>query len=142
MAYKLKLKKQSAKKRLLFKLLLVAMALVLIASLVWLVWIRPIQRQNNIDSFEECRDAGYPIQESYPEVCAVPNGKRFPNPKQQAAHQASLLGEQTVAPPADPSLLYLDIEEWGVRVPLTEQTFDMIYSYIEDGISERVMFTF
>lgn len=31
----------------------------------------------NIDSFEDCAAAGYPIMESYPEQCAVPGGKSF-----------------------------------------------------------------
>ncbi len=30
-----------------------------------------------IDSFEDCAAAGYPIQESYPERCAVPGGDSF-----------------------------------------------------------------
>ena len=32
-----------------------------------------------INSFKECADAGYPIQESFPERCAVPGGKTFTN---------------------------------------------------------------
>lgn len=31
----------------------------------------------NISSFEECVAAGYPIMESYPRQCGVPNGPRF-----------------------------------------------------------------
>lgn len=31
----------------------------------------------SINSYEECVAAGYPIQESYPEKCAVPGGKTF-----------------------------------------------------------------
>lgn len=30
-----------------------------------------------ISSFEECKAAGYPIMESYPEQCATPDGKHF-----------------------------------------------------------------
>lgn len=32
---------------------------------------------NNINSFEECAEAGYPIMESYPERCVTPNGLSF-----------------------------------------------------------------
>lgn len=32
-----------------------------------------------INSFKACADAGYPIQESYPERCSVPGGKTFTN---------------------------------------------------------------
>ncbi len=30
-----------------------------------------------INSFEECAAAGYPIMESYPEQCRTPDGKNF-----------------------------------------------------------------
>lgn len=33
-------------------------------------------------SFEECKSAGNPIQESYPERCVTPDGKSFTNPEQ------------------------------------------------------------
>lgn len=32
---------------------------------------------SNINTFEECRDAGFPIAESYPEQCFLPNGRSF-----------------------------------------------------------------
>lgn len=63
-----------------FLLVLLVLALLFV---VWAAWILPKNRESTIDSFEECVDAGYPVQESYPEVCAVPNGKRFPNPLRQ-----------------------------------------------------------
>ncbi len=31
----------------------------------------------SINSFDDCVDAGYPVQESYPERCATPDGKSF-----------------------------------------------------------------
>jgi hypothetical protein len=34
---------------------------------------------SSIDSFKKCADAGYPIQESFPEVCSVPGGGSFTN---------------------------------------------------------------
>lgn len=37
----------------------------------------------SINSFEECKKAGYPIQESYPEACLTDDGKRFTNPSQE-----------------------------------------------------------
>lgn len=33
--------------------------------------------QPNITSYQECVDAGYPVQESYPEVCVTPDGDSF-----------------------------------------------------------------
>jgi hypothetical protein len=32
---------------------------------------------NSVTSFKECAAAGYPIMESYPRQCAVPNGQSF-----------------------------------------------------------------
>lgn len=40
------------------------------------------EKKQSISSFQECADAGYPVQESYPEVCVTKDGKRFPNPEQ------------------------------------------------------------
>lgn len=33
----------------------------------------------SINSFEDCERAGFPVQESYPEVCVTSDGKRFVN---------------------------------------------------------------
>ncbi len=35
--------------------------------------------QASINSFDECADAGYPVQQTFPEVCAVPGGDSFTN---------------------------------------------------------------
>lgn len=35
-----------------------------------------------INSFEECKNAGYPIMESYPEQCKTPDGRNFINTQQ------------------------------------------------------------
>ena len=36
----------------------------------------------SISTFEECKQAGYPIMESYPEQCATPDGRTFINESQ------------------------------------------------------------
>lgn len=36
--------------------------------------------KDSISSFQECADAGYPVQESFPEVCRTPDGKIFTKP--------------------------------------------------------------
>ena len=52
--------------------------LVLFAFLGFLIYSYiKIQKNNAITSFEECVAAGYPIMESYPEKCSVPNGPTF-----------------------------------------------------------------
>ena len=40
------------------------------------------QRIASITNFDECAAAGYPIMESYPEQCAVPDGRTFVNERQ------------------------------------------------------------
>lgn len=41
------------------------------------------QRIIAIDSFEACKQAGFPIMESYPEQCMTPDGRTFVNDAQQ-----------------------------------------------------------
>lgn len=48
----------------------------------WLYSNRSAANKPVVDSFEACVQAGNPVQLSYPEVCATPDGKRFPNPNQ------------------------------------------------------------
>ncbi len=63
----------------------------------------------NISSFEECKAAGYPIMESYPEQCKTPNGKYF----------TRLIREVPIEETDDTSELPSDIggEGQGSRVP-------------------------
>jgi len=37
----------------------------------------------SINSFQECKDAGNPIMESYPERCMTPDGRSFDNPEHE-----------------------------------------------------------
>jgi len=36
----------------------------------------------DITNFDECKSAGYPIMESYPEQCRTPDGRLFVNERQ------------------------------------------------------------
>lgn len=36
-------------------------------------------KDKSISSFQECADAGHPVQLTYPETCSVPGGKTFTN---------------------------------------------------------------
>lgn len=140
--YKLKLSRREKRELALSKWLLVILAVIGVAITIWLAWIRPAQQNAAIDSFEECKVAGNMIQESYPEVCLTKDGKRFVNPEQAQAREQSQAESQRIMPPADTSALYLDIKEWGIQVPLTAKTFDLTYAYLEDGLQDRVTFTF
>ena len=56
-----------------------ALIFVLLISYSYFADIR--SEYNSINSFEECKKGGYPIMESYPEVCKMP-GKQFVNEEQ------------------------------------------------------------
>lgn len=62
------------------KLISIIIGLVLVAALVMVI-ISGMQVQNgineNINSFEECVEAGYAVMESYPEQCSTPDGRTF-----------------------------------------------------------------
>jgi len=59
----------------------IQLTLVIIAMIVVgvLIWNRKKQSQvlANINSFEECAAAGFPIMESYPEQCKTPDNRTF-----------------------------------------------------------------
>ena len=117
------------------KILLVVLAVIGLALVVWFAWVRPSRQVVGIDSFAECGAAGYPIQESFPEVCVTPSGERFVNPDQQAQAPASDDGTGEGTPP-------LVITEWGVQVPVTPATDDLTYRYVKNDTYEAVFFTY
>jgi hypothetical protein len=140
--YRLALSRRGKKKLLRARWLFVLGFVVALAAVIWFVWVRPIENEATINSFEKCVAAGNQIQTSYPEVCLAKDGKRFINPKQAQAHRASLANQDDLVPPSNAELLNLDIQEWSVRVPLTPNTFDLSYSYFESGGSEYVHFSY
>lgn len=139
--YRPQLSRREKKKLLHYKWLLALAAVLLAALVVWQAWVRPIAHGSNVRSFEECVQGGNVVQETYPEVCLTKDGKRFVNPTQQKAHQESL-ANKAIVPPSDPAQLKLDIEEWGVRIPLTMDTFDLTYSYFDNGEGGRALFSY
>jgi hypothetical protein len=66
------------KKRLSIKNSLILLAVLMIAVVV-VVFLFPGKPQSQINSFQDCANAGYPIQESFPERCSVPGGATFTN---------------------------------------------------------------
>lgn len=48
--------------------------LIIVGLLVW-----NNSRISQINSFTDCKNAGYPIMESYPEQCRTPDGRTFVN---------------------------------------------------------------
>ncbi|MGH7157864.1 MAG: hypothetical protein ACREGD_02175 [Candidatus Saccharimonadales bacterium] len=61
------------------KILILLLAAVGLLFVIWFAWVRPEEESANITSFDDCKAAGYPVQESFPEVCVAPDGQRFTN---------------------------------------------------------------
>lgn len=57
------------------KLIAVFVILLIAGILVWKY--QKTSKIQNISTFEECAQAGYPIMESYPEQCKTPDGRNF-----------------------------------------------------------------
>lgn len=73
--------KEKEKRELAFgKVAVTLLAIVGLLFIVWFAWIRPEEAPSSVDSYEACVAAGYPVRESYPEVCATPSGQQFINP--------------------------------------------------------------
>lgn len=98
------------------KFLLIGLGLVGLGVVIWLAWARPAYKAAKVNSFADCKAAGYPIQESYPEVCVGSDGKQFTNPDQQAPTL-----------PNEDQAMFLNITEWGVRLKLTNANQDGQY---------------
>lgn len=69
-----KKKGKKEKKGAAFPFILLALVAILGVTLIYANYTKGIQQ---IDSFEACADAGFPIMESYPEQCATPDGRSF-----------------------------------------------------------------
>lgn len=52
---------------------------VILGGIFGAVFLTSMKDQPQIESFQQCASAGYPIQLSYPERCSVPGGKTFTN---------------------------------------------------------------
>lgn len=63
------------------QLIYVAAAILILGSLMLYYQLNK-QAVAKISSFEECKNAGYPIMESYPEQCKTSDGRNFINTQQ------------------------------------------------------------
>lgn len=56
---------------------IIAIAILIVLVALLLVFIQTPPSVPEINSFEDCVKAGYPVMESYPPQCAVPGGSTF-----------------------------------------------------------------
>lgn len=101
------------------RFLLIFVLIGLLGGVGWYVYQkRPVANKTattpTITNFEQCKAAGNPIMESYPEQC-VADGKTFVNEQQKAAE-----------PKKDESK-YLEIKEWEAKIKLDNETEDLYY---------------
>lgn len=73
------LKRIPIKSRKRFALFVVVVSFIFMAIVFIFVSLLSQKAVLDITSFQQCADAGYPIQESFPERCSVPGGKTFTN---------------------------------------------------------------
>jgi hypothetical protein len=60
------------------RILFIVIAILLVIIIGTLVWYGAYDQKNkNIDSYDECAAAGYPVLGSFPQKCSVPSGKSF-----------------------------------------------------------------
>ena len=92
----------------------------------WYVWSK--NQTPKVSSYQECVKAkGAKILETYPEQCVI-NGQTFVNPSQKAAaSMTTQTNNPTVQLPAT-THRYLTIKEWGVKIPVSSDIYDLIYS--------------
>ena len=78
---------------------------VIIGALVSLayIWGNSNGQRQGINTFEECADAGYPIRDSYPEQCSIPNGPNFIKEAEQPGPARSFEGTAVCLPHRDTS---------------------------------------
>ncbi len=103
------------------QVLLVVLVLGLIGGVGYYVY----QRQNkpNITTFEECKDAGNPIMESYPEQCSA-DGKTFTNTAQKVLVEDDSSTEES----SKPEQKFLEIKEIDAKIPLSSEISGAYYS--------------
>lgn len=102
------------------QVLLVVVVLGLIGGVGYYVY----QRQNKsmITTFEECKAAGNPIMESYPEQCSV-DGKTYTNPNQQLDKAVTDSTDETT----QPKQKYLEVKELDIKLPLDAEISGAYY---------------
>ncbi len=62
---------------------LIGLALILVVAAGLYLLLRNRNENPIVTDFAGCQRAGNPVQESYPEVCVTPEGRRFINPSQR-----------------------------------------------------------
>jgi len=100
----------------------------LIMAISYTYFIRKHRTYESITSFKECISAGYPVLQTYPEICSMP-GKSFTNPLQKKTEStSSTLSDDTGRAMFKNLSYYVD----GQELPLRNGTGTLIPAIISD----------
>ena len=103
------------------QVLLVIVVLGLIGGVGYYVYQR--QNQPKITNFEECKAAGNPVMESYPEQCAA-DGQTFTNPAQTVEEPG--VTEESEKEEAE-ATKYVEVKQFGVKFESTDAMEKLYY---------------
>ena len=67
---------------------LVIVLIIIAGLLLALSHVARVSRMLSIATFDDCKAAGYPVMESYPEQCSTPDGRIFLNDAVRAPQHA------------------------------------------------------
>ncbi len=100
--------------------MVLSVVIVLLVILSVALWLRPSSTKV-VASFDQCKDAGGALLESYPEQCLI-NGTSFVNSKQQVSPQESYVGmteEDALAKAAHEKTPARVVQRDGKSLPVT-----------------------
>ncbi len=103
------------------QVLLVVLVLGLIGGIGYYVYQR--QNKTKITTFEECKAAGNPIMESYPEQCSA-DGKTFTNTAQKVVVEDNSSTEES----SKAEQKFLEIKEIDAKIPLSSEISGAYYN--------------
>ncbi|CAN5447260.1 hypothetical protein BH10PAT3_BH10PAT3_5740 [soil metagenome] len=85
-----------------------------------------------IASYADCVNAGHPVIKTLPSECEA-EGKTYTDKTEKSSETTGV-----------PAQKYLEIAEWGIRLPVSkpDNDYDMVYTYRNDESSEAAFFTF
>jgi len=110
------------------EIVLIILAVIGVAVVVWLAWARPLQTSSaTVNSFSDCKAADQSVlQTSYPEVCVTHDGKRFVNPDQKV-ELPSATGTDDGSQTSTANRKKLTIKQWKVAFPYPDNVRSLSY---------------
>jgi hypothetical protein len=112
------------------EIVLIVLAVIGLAVVVWVAWARPLQREPVVNSFADCQANSGVVQTSYPEVCVSPDGKRFVNPDQKVTLPSGA-GTDEAGRTNNATRKNLTISKWKVVLPYPDNITSLSYHMVD-----------